>query len=147
MTIRITIPQAACDAHRAAILAPLRAYNLEHAGDPQARPVAILLTDDSGNDVGGLWGKIGYDWLFVELLAVPAALRGQSLGSALMHEAERIAREAECVGMWLDTFEFQARGFYGKLGFELFGTLEDHPLGARRFFLKKRFGGIASRGV
>ena len=144
MTLRITVPAVASEAHRAAILAPLRAHNLEHAGDPRARAVAILLSDDAGDPVGGLWGKIGYDWLFVELLAVPAVYRGQSLGSALMREAERIAREAGCVGIWLDTFEFQARGFYEKLGFQLFGTLDDHPLGARRFFLKKRFDGAAS---
>jgi hypothetical protein len=39
----------------------------------------------------------------------------------------------------LDTFEFQARGFYEKLGFELFGTLDDHPVGHCRFFLCQQF--------
>ena len=56
-----------------------------------------------------------------------------------MLEAERIARANGCVGIWLDTYEFQARGFYEKLGFEVFGSLKDHPVGHRRFFLRKRF--------
>ncbi|PTD17692.1 GNAT family N-acetyltransferase [Sphingomonas fennica] len=138
MTLRITIPDTPSDADREAILAPLRAFNASRAGDPGLRPVAILLTDQAGRDVGGLWGKIAYDWLFVELLAVPEEWRGGNYGKALMQEAESIARAHGCVGMWLDTFEFQARGFYEKLGFELFGELEDHPVGQRRFFLRKR---------
>jgi GNAT superfamily N-acetyltransferase len=75
----------------------------------------------------------------VELLAVPEEHRGAGYGIRLMEQAERIARVNECIGLWLDTYEFQARGFYEKLGFEVFGTLDDHPVGQRRFFLRKRF--------
>ena len=139
MTLRITIPDTPSDDHRDAILAPLRAYNISQAGDPRIRSVAILLTDDEGNHVGGVWGKIGYDWLFVEFLAVPERYRGNHFGTMLMQEAEKIARADGCIGIWLDTFEFQARGFYEKIGFEVFGTLEDHPMGFSRFFLRKRF--------
>lgn len=139
MTLQITVPAAPTDADREAVLAPLRAFNISQAGDPRIRPVAVLLKDDSGATVGGLWGRIGYDWLFVELLAVPEEARGGGHGRALMSEAERIARKAGCVGIWLDTYEFQARGFYEKLGFTLFGTIEDYPVGHSRFFLQKRF--------
>lgn len=139
MTLQITIPAAPSEADREAVLAPLRTYNIAQAGDPQLRPVAILLTDANGIHVGGLWGKIAYDWLFVELLAVPEAYRGHAYGTALMQEAERQARAQSCLGIWLDTYAFQARGFYEKLGFTVFGTLEDHPKGSRRFFLQKRF--------
>lgn len=138
MSLRITIPDAPSEADRQAVVAPLTAYNTAQAGDARSRPIAILLTNEGGIHVGGLWGKIAYDWLFVELLAVPEAHRGGNYGTALMAAAERIAREAGCIGLWLDTFEFQARGFYEKLGFEIFGTLEDHPAGSRRYFLRKR---------
>lgn len=138
MTHRLTIADDPSPADREAVLAPLRAYNIAQAGDPRIRPVAILITADDGIGEGGLWGRIGYDWLFVELLAVPEAARGQGLGRALMQQAEAIAREAGCAGIWLDTYEFQARGFYEGLGFTLFGTLPDHPVGQRRFFLMKR---------
>ena len=138
MSLRITRSEAPSDADRKAVLAPLRAYNISQAGDPRIAPVAILLTDDDGKAVGGLWGKTSYDWLFVELLAVPDAWRGGGYGTALMQEAELVARAHGCVGIWLDTFEFQARGFYEKLGYALFGTLEDHPVGRRRYFLSKR---------
>jgi GNAT superfamily N-acetyltransferase len=138
MTIRLQIADAPTLEDREAVLAPLRAYNEAIAGPARADPVAILLRDAEDRPVGGLWGRSGYDWMFVEYLAVPEALRGQRLGNALIAEAERIARARGCCGIWLDTFAFQARGFYEKLGFTVFGTLEDHPRGSRRFFLSKR---------
>jgi len=137
MTLRTTVPDHPSEADREAVLAPLRAYNVSRAGDAQIRPVAVLLTDEGGEQVGGLWGRCAYDWLFVELLAVPAEHRGGGYGRSLMQQAEAIARTNGCVGIWLDTYEFQACGFYEKLGFEMFGTLDDHPVGFRRFFLRK----------
>ena len=55
-----------------------------------------------------------------------------------MQAAEEVARERGCIGMWLDTFSFQARGFYVKPGFTVFGTIDDYPIGHRRFYLSKR---------
>jgi len=138
MPLHIKISEFPSEADRDAVLAPLRAYNIKQAGDPGIRPIAIMLTDENGVSLGGLWGKLVYDWLFIELLGIPEEHCKANYGTALMKEAERIARADHCIGIWLDTYEFQARGFYEKLGFEVFGTLEDHPLGKRRFFLQKR---------
>lgn len=138
ITLRITIPDDPSEADRQAVLGPLRAYNIRRAGDPRIRSVAVLLTDEDGDHVGGLWGRCSYDWLFIELLAVPEEHRGEAYGKALMEQAEGIAQANGCVGIWLDTYEFQARGFYEKLGYEVFGTLDDYPIGQKRFFLSKR---------
>ena len=111
-----------------------------HKADDGYKPIAILLNDpDTGQPVGGLTGWALYDWFFVQLLHLPQAFRGQGIGTELMNRAEAFARERGLVGIWLDTFEFQARGFYEKLGFEVFGTLEDHPVGQARYFMRKRF--------
>ena len=138
MTLQITVSKHPSDADRDAIVASLRAYNAAHGGDPRIRPVAIMLTDEDGVQVGGIWGECAYDWLFIDLLVVPESHRGGGYGKRLMEEAERIALANGCVGIYLDTFEFQARGFYEKLGFVVFGELEDHPIGQRKFFLQKR---------
>ena len=55
-----------------------------------------------------------------------------------MQKAEQIALEHGCVGVWLDTFAFQARPFYEKLGYTCFGQIDDHPRGSARYFLQKR---------
>lgn len=140
MTLRITMSAKPSEADYQAILKPLHEYNIDRAGDPNIRPVALLLTDETGNTVGGLWGQIAYDWFVIELLSVPAECRGTGLGRALMAQADEVAQSNDCIGIWLDTFEFQAFEFYIKLGFETFGVLDDHPVGKNRFFLRKRFG-------
>jgi GNAT superfamily N-acetyltransferase len=125
---------------QSAILSPLVVYNKLAAGSSNARPVVLALKDDGGAIIGGLWGKTAFDWLFVEFLVVPEAMRGRDLGTSLMFRAEEVAVERKCVGAWLDTFAFQARGFYEKIGYSVFGEIADHPRGSSRYFLQKRFG-------
>jgi len=124
---------------RAAIAAPLVAYNQQRGPRASAEPLVLLLKDDDGQTIGGLWGKTVYDWMVVELLVVPEKMRGKGAGAALMTQAEDIARGRGCLGAWLDTFAFQARGFYEGLGYTVFGELVDHPRESARYFLSKRF--------
>ena len=49
-----------------------------------------------------------------------------------------LAREKECVGIWLDTFSFQAPAFYQKMGYSELGQIVDYPPGHRRHFFQKR---------
>ena len=137
MNYTLTITDVADEELRKAIVAPLIAYNTSQAGSSQNRPIVVLLKDASGEVVGGLWGHTGYDWLFTQLLVVPASLRGQGVGSEIMQMAEQEAIRRGCHGAWLDTFEFQARGFYERIGYECFAELPNYPNGFSRFFMKK----------
>jgi len=102
------------------------------------QPLAILINDPvTGEPAGGLWGKTAYNWCFVELFVVPEQFRGQDIGSKVLAQAEDIARARGCIGLWLDTYWFQARSFYEKQGYEVFGELPDYPRGGPRYFLKK----------
>lgn len=119
----------------------LRSFNDAESGYPlDARPLLITLTDSNTGDVlGGLFGATGYAWLHVDMLFVSESLRGSGLGTQLMRQAEDEALRRGCRGAYLDTFDFQARGFYERLGYTVFGQLEDTPPGHTRFFLKKLF--------
>ncbi len=123
---------------RLAILDLLVDFNNRSAGPTSALALAILLKNPDGQTIGGLWGASGYDWLFIELLFVPDALRGRDFGRAMMERAEAIAVERGCTGVWLNTFSFQSRGFYEKLGYRIFGEITDHPAGGALYFLQKR---------
>lgn len=123
-----------------AIVATLNAYNDAHSGMVDRPGFAILLRDPATEaTTGGLYATDGYGWAFIRYLAVPEHYRGLGLGRRLVEEAEKIARNRGYIGLWLDTFEFQARPFYEKLGFELFGQLEGGQDAVARYFLKKRF--------
>ena len=132
--------------HRAAIVAPLREYNESKAAPNGHRHLTVLLKDASGSVIGGLWGSTGYDWLTVFLLAVPPALRGKGVGREIMRLAEAEASQRGCYGVWLNTIEFQARGFYERLGYVCFGELPHNPAGFSKFFMRK-FLGAANREV
>jgi ribosomal protein S18 acetylase RimI-like enzyme len=51
--------------------------------------------------------------------------------------AEEVAQKKHCIGIWLETFSFQAPGFYRKLGYSEFGRLADYPPGHTRFYYQK----------
>jgi GNAT superfamily N-acetyltransferase len=107
------------------------------AGPARWQPFAVLLHDASGSIVGGLWGRIVYSWLMIEMLFVPEPMRHRGFGSALIGAAEAEARRRGCVGMQVSRFDFQAPSFYERLGFTVFGVQEGLPPGHRCFFLSK----------
>ena len=128
---------------RPAILDLLRDFNLSQAAPGRWEPLCVSILHENGELEGGLYGTIAYDWLVIELLFVPDQLRGSGFGSRLLAEAEEQARARGCIGAWLDTFSFQARGFYEKLGYSVIGTVPDHPVGGARYFMAKRWSGPA----
>lgn len=141
MTVKIAFTVRMTDqpdeAIRNAVLDPLVAYNHSRTGRNDYRPLVLAIEGADGQVVGGLWGRTAYDWLFVELLFVPESLRGRGVGADLMLRAEAEAIARGCHSAWLDTFEFQARGFYERIGYTCFGELKDYPVGSTRYFMKK----------
>lgn len=96
------------------------------------------IIDDKGNIIAGCIAKM-YCWnvTYIDILWVDAKYRKQGLGTELLGEIERTAKEKGCYLVHLDTFDFQAKEFYEKHGYLLFGTLEDCPKGHCRYYLKK----------
>jgi GNAT superfamily N-acetyltransferase len=88
--------------------------------------------------LGGLLGLIWGGWLHVAILWVADPVRGRGHGRDLLEAGESYARERGCIGVFLDTFSFQARPFYERHGYRVFGTLADFPPGHESYFLSKR---------
>ncbi len=116
----------------------LAAFNTGAAGAGGWGLLAVTVRDEAGAVVGGLWGRTGYGFPFVELLALGPA-KGVGLGREVMGIAEAEARRRGLVGIWLDTWTFQAPGFYEKLGFTECGRIPDYPPGHDKIFYVKRF--------
>ena len=135
---RISIEPNATTADLDIVGKGLRAFNVAVIGEPNEQPVHILLRDSTDSVVGGLIGHIKWRWLYVAKLWLRDDFRGGGHGAGLLRAAEDLARSQGCIGAHLDTFEYQARPFYEKLGYELFGTLEGFPPGYRQYFLAKR---------
>ena len=141
MDYKLELSDEAHEEIRQKIVAPLVDYNISKAGPSNGRPLVITVRDSSGTTIGGLCGSTGYQWLFTQLLVVPESLRGCGVGTELMRMAEAEAMARGCHGAWLDTFEFQARGFYEQIGYACFAELPEYPSGFSRFFMKKSLVG------
>ncbi len=101
---------------------------------------AVFLRDADDIVVGGLLGQIGWEWLHIGYVFVPDCLRGQGYGRSLVLGAEEYAIRSGCLHAHLDTFDFQARGFYEVLGYHEFARLEAFPRGHTRYFMRKGLG-------
>ncbi len=136
MAISIVRLNATSENERAAIVAPLDEFSRARGFPFLPQPLALGLHD--GDElVGGLIGQLTWNWLHIQMLGVPKQLRGQSLGRALVAQAEHEAETCGCAGVWVDTFSFQAPGFYERLGYVRFGELPNYPDAETRIFFRK----------
>lgn len=126
------------DTDRAAIVDGLVAYNNRHGFPWPWRDLNLVLRAADGNVLGGLLGETNAGWLFIKALWVADGYRRKGYGRRLLCAAEDQALQRQCVGVYLDTYDFQARPFYEHLGYRVFGELRDHPVGGAKYYLSKR---------
>ena len=138
MDLHIDLEQFPNEAARQFVINGIDNYNIAITGEAVYYPVNFFLKDSRGEVLGGVLGQIRGKWLHVTYLWVAEPVRATGYGQALMAQAEQYAIERGCVGAHVGTFSFQARPFYEKLGYEVFGVLEGIPPGHSHFFLKKR---------
>jgi ribosomal protein S18 acetylase RimI-like enzyme len=112
-------------------------YNTEQAGDDNGQNLCFVLRSPDEEIVGGVIGATHWDWFYLNLMWIKAEYRGLGYGSQLLQLAEEKARERGARHAYLDTFSFQALGFYEKFGYEVFGELKEFPPGHQRYYLKK----------
>ena len=113
-------------------------FNRSRTGaDDDHRHLAIFVRDESGEIVGGLLGHTFWGWLYVEILWIDESVRGQGYGHTLLAAAEQEAIARGCHHALLDTMSFQARPFYEKHGYTVFGELHDIPVGHSRYYMQK----------
>jgi GNAT superfamily N-acetyltransferase len=123
---------------RDTIVAGLVAYNAQHGVPWPWRDLNFVLRAPDGAVLGGLLGETNAGWLFIKALWVEESRRGQGHGTRLLAAAEGEARRRNCLGVYLDTYGFQARPFYERAGYRVFGELPDHPPGGVKYYLAKR---------
>lgn len=93
--------------------------------------------DDDGNKEGGLYAELWGDWLLVKYLWVEPAAKGKGLGRQLLTQAEEFAKQAGCHSVFLDTYDFQAKPFYEKQGYQVEMALTPYPVNGTRYYLTK----------
>ncbi len=117
-------------------------HNMEQLPDELKTPnedISFILKDEKGVIVGGITANMFWHHMHIEFLWVDKSHRKEGYGSKLLKRMEEFAIHKGCRFIYLDTFSFQAPEFYKKNGYEIFGTIENHPKGFNQYFLQKRF--------
>ncbi|MDP4146453.1 MAG: GNAT family N-acetyltransferase [Bacillota bacterium] len=106
--------------------------------EPSFNHINRVIKALDGNIIAGI-NSILYCWncLYIDVLWVKEEFRKEGYGSALLDEVEKIAKEKGCKLVHLDTFDFQAKDFYLKHGYDIFGVLDNCPLSHKRYYMKK----------
>ena len=118
----------------------LDTYNEGAAGRKGGDPLWLVARNGQGDILGGVKGEIAWNWCYVAWLWVDEAARQGGLGSQLLGRAEAISIEKGCVGVFLNTFSFQAPNFYRSHGYREFGRLDNMPPGHSRIWFAKVLG-------
>lgn len=134
---RVAVETGRIGAAKKAIGKGLTDYNLAKTGSYKYSEFIVTVRDAKGAVRGGFLMELYYESAFLRWAWVDEKLRGKALGRTLMKLAEDESRARGMKNLWLDTFSFQARPFYEKLGYELFGTLELGRPELKRFWLTK----------
>lgn len=100
-------------------------------------PSNFFLRDEEGEILGGVLGNTWAEWMYVAYVWTDRALRGKGYAFKMMAAAEEHAIAKGCVNAFLDTFSFQARPLYEKLGYRVFGEEKDHPKGHSHYLMRK----------
>ena len=116
--------------------AGLDTFNDAMVGYADRLPLNAIVTDSaSGAIVGGIIGRTSLGLLFVDLVWLSEAARGQDTGTKTMALAEDEARRRGCQSGVLYTIGFQAPAFYRKPGWRVFSEIPCDPPGTSRVFL------------
>ena len=116
----------------------LLCYNGNRAGPLQFQKFVLGVRGPGEELLGGLVAMQYWNAMHIDLLWVHEELRGRGVGKDLMQRAEAALRARGGEIIFLSTWSFQAPGFYEKLGFSPFGTLQGVPPGGSRVWYAKR---------
>ena len=87
--------------------------------------------------IGGIVGNEKMQWLDIDTLFVDEEHRNKDIGTKLIERTIEYCKENNLIGIHLTTMEFQAKGFYEKMNFELIAKIKDWPKGITRYeFIK-----------
>ena len=115
----------------------IRSYNRSKREVAESEPLNLYVEDEHGEIMAGLVAETFGNWLEIEYLFVKEELRGQGIGSQLLHQAESEAKMRNCRFAFVNTYQFQAPAFYQKQGYKEVFILKDYPYTGQRHYYQK----------
>ncbi len=101
---------------------------------------SILLKDNTGVLKGVVVASVLWNGLHIDTLWIDETVRNQKWGSTLMSLAEKEGCLRGATIAYTDTFTWQAPDFYEKMGYSLYGKIDNFPEGNSLSYYWKKIG-------
>lgn len=134
--MRIEVTDSPNTDERNFIIAQVRAFNSMFV-ERDVRCLCVFTRDAAENILGGLSADTYWGYLHISHLWVHEQHRRRGIASCLIRAAETEAQIRGCRNALVDTFSFQAPGFYLRMGYEEFGRLPGFSGNHMRHFMHK----------
>ncbi|WP_430603481.1 hypothetical protein IGJ02_000989 [Enterococcus sp. DIV0724b] len=101
-------------------------------------PFSLALYDNELY-IGGITANKWMNATHISLLAINKNYRSKGYGLQLLKKAETFAIDSGSSLITINTQDYQAKNFYEKYGYQVFGQLVDTPfIGTTKYYLVKR---------
>jgi len=134
----IVVTHAAPEADRRELEERLNEFNRQTTGFHDDRGLSCIVRDSQGRLIAGIDGFTWGGYARIDVLWVEESRRGLGLGRRLVEAVEQEALTRGCTTIVLTSHEFQAPGFYERLGYSVVGQSSDTPRGYRELLFEKR---------
>jgi len=116
-------------------------FNNPYFGEEKQQDFSLYVQESSESIIGGITGKVGRHYAWVNILWVDQAYRNQGIGALLWKKLESYLRKKDCPLILIGAFESSTKLFYEKLGYQLQGTVPKWIGGYDQHWLEKRLTG------
>jgi GNAT superfamily N-acetyltransferase len=113
-------------------------YAQQKMGYRSFKPFGFLVHAANGVLLAGCTGVIMYGVTYIKLLWVEEELRGKGLGQELLNKTEAFAVEKKCRYITVDTFSWQAKEFYEKMGYTIEHVYDGYDGDSKFYFFRKK---------
>ncbi|MEG2289394.1 MAG: GNAT family N-acetyltransferase [Clostridium sp.] len=113
-------------------------YDKKHITYEMSGNIRIGVLDNNNLIAGADACMTAFKILYVSTVFVNENYRNNKIGTLLMNEVEKRAKELGANMIRLDTFDWQGKDFYHSLGYEEVGSYENKIDGFSEYFFLKR---------
>lgn len=131
--------EAVADEHKAFFDEGFSRHAVAQTGTDGAKGAAqaFVMRDDAGVIRAGVVARIFWGQLHIKNVLCDDALRGKGYAAQLMREAHDYGRQQGCSFAFVETMNFQAEGFYRKLGYVTEFVRPGYAAGTSFIYMKK----------
>lgn len=111
------------------IRAGMLAYHASqgHIRKEKDETISVIIKNQENKTVGGIVVSFRWGAMHIETLWIDKTIRNKGWGKKLIETVEKEAIKRKCHLSYTDTYTWQVPKFYEKLGYSVYGKLNDFP--------------------